>query len=58
MRERFFNWLNSAATLKYTALILAFCLLFTASFSFGAVMGSRSVWLNAPNAPPLVTTPQ
>ncbi len=52
MRELFLNWFNSAATPKYAALVLAFCLLFTASFAFGAVMGSRSVWLNAPRSAP------
>lgn len=52
MRERFVNGLNRALTVKQAVFLLAFCLLFALSFAVGAVMGSRSVWRNAPDAPP------
>lgn len=42
MWERFIIWLNKTLTLKQAVVILALCMLITASFAFGAAMGRRS----------------
>lgn len=44
MLERFVHWLNQTISPKQAVVILAFCMLITAAFAFGAAMGQRSVF--------------
>lgn len=43
MLARFTSWLKENISLKAAAILLAFCLLFAASFAVGAFMGRRNI---------------
>lgn len=50
MWERFITGLRKSLSLKQAVVIIAFCMLISASFAFGATMGRQSV---RPNVPPV-----
>ncbi len=59
MAARFFHWLQSVVTVKHVVILLAFCMLVTASFAFGAAMGRRATLPGRPamNQPPQMPAP-
>jgi hypothetical protein len=43
MWARFVNWFTKYVTVKQVVILLAFCMLVTASFAFGAALGRRTM---------------